>query len=614
MSLHPEPLTPVPQETVRVARAAFPKGHPYLALRDAFGPLFADPQFAPFFPKRGQPAAAPWRLACITLLQFAEGLSDRQAADAVRSRLDWKYLLGLELSDPGFDFSVLCEFRARFLAHPPHGVREPSAASSAASSATSSATSSALPAADPAAFLLERLLARFQEAGLCRPRGRQRTDSTHVLTAVRTLNRLELVGETLRHTLDILVVVAPEWLRHHLPPLHTELYLRPFAEWRLPEGKGEREKLAHQIGEDGYALLAALDAPEAPAYLREVPVVVTLRQVWFQQYYREETRPPAGTARSAMNQAPGSVPSEGTSEGTSEGSGLSRPRLRWREAGVRPPASRTIYTPFDPEARSARKRRTIWVGYKLHVTETCEPDQPLLLTDVVTTPATTADQDALPTIHAHLEQRNLLPSEQYVDSGYGAGALLQESQKQYGVRLVGPLEGDTSWQARGKTGFAAADFTVDWEERRVHCPGGKQSSGWHEKEGKSGPVIQAHFSARACGACPHRTACTRGAGGRRLTLLPETIHRAVQARRAEQQQASFAVAYAVRAGVEGTHSQGDRRCRWRRGRYVGLPTVHLQHALSAAALNLVRVGDWVMGRRRAHTRTTPFARWVAAAA
>ena len=111
-----EPLPPIPAETVRVARAAFPKGQPYLAAADALGEVFTDDAFAALFPRRGQPALAPWRLALATILQFAEGLSDRQAADAVRARLNGKYVLRLELDDTGFDASVLCEFRGRLAA------------------------------------------------------------------------------------------------------------------------------------------------------------------------------------------------------------------------------------------------------------------------------------------------------------------------------------------------------------------------------------------------------------------------------------------------------------------------------------------------------------------
>src|SRR5438874_2831766 len=168
MSLQPQEIAPIPKETQRVARAAFPKGNIYLRMRDQIGTIFNDPMFTPLFPIRGQPAESPWRLALITVMQFVEGLSDRQAADAVRSRIDWKYLLGLELTDPGFDASVLCEFRRRLVD------------------------------ARAEARLFEALLARCKSRGWVKARGRQRTDSSHVLAAIRVLTRLEQAGETLR--------------------------------------------------------------------------------------------------------------------------------------------------------------------------------------------------------------------------------------------------------------------------------------------------------------------------------------------------------------------------------------------------------------------------------
>ena len=171
MSIQPAPIDPVPDETRRVARAAFPKGNPYLTLRDQLGTIFQDDHFADLYPDTGQPGLSPWRLAWVTILQFRESLSDRQAAEAVRARIDWKYLLGLDLTDCGFDFSVLSEFRTRLL--------EGSAP----------------------ARLLDRLLACCQAQGMLKSRGRQRADSTHVLAAIRTLNRLELIGETMRAAL-----------------------------------------------------------------------------------------------------------------------------------------------------------------------------------------------------------------------------------------------------------------------------------------------------------------------------------------------------------------------------------------------------------------------------
>ena len=247
MSLKPLIVQQVPEDTARVARAALPKGNPYLRLSDELGPLYTDQQFAALFPTRGQPGLSPAQLAMVTIFQFAEGLSDRQAADAVRAQIDWKYVLGLPLDDPGFDASVLSEFRTRLLTH------------------------------EAERLLLTALLERCRQADLLAARGRQRTDSTHVVAAIRALNRLELVGETLRQALNVLATVAPDRLRAGVPPAWHDRYDTRLAEYRLPKTEAARQALAEQIGADGRALLAALSAPAAPAWLREVPAVEALR-------------------------------------------------------------------------------------------------------------------------------------------------------------------------------------------------------------------------------------------------------------------------------------------------------------------------------------------------
>ncbi len=229
MSICPQLFPPVPDDTARIARAAFRRGNPYVLLRDRLGAVFADADFADLYPKRGQPAYAPWRLALVTLMQFREGLSDPQAAEAVRGRIDWKYLLALDLTDHGFDFSVLCEFRARLLQH---GATE---------------------------RLLARLLDAAREGGLLKARGRSRTDSTHVLAAVRDLNRLELLGETLRATLNAIAIAAPDWLRALAPAEWHERYDRRVEDMRLPDARLKRDAYAVQVGADGFLLLDVLE-------------------------------------------------------------------------------------------------------------------------------------------------------------------------------------------------------------------------------------------------------------------------------------------------------------------------------------------------------------------
>jgi transposase len=233
--LRPMPIEPVPPETALVARAAFPKGNRYLRLADELDTLFTDEAFLALFPPCGRPAQPPWQLALATILQFAEGLSDRQAAHAVRSRIDWKYVLRLELTDPGFDASVLSEFRGRLIA----GAVE--------------------------YLLFDTLLTWCRERQLLKMRGRQRTDSTHILAAVRALNRFEVVGETMRHALNTLAAVAPEWLRAVSPADWRDRYAPRAEDDRLPTTQVARAALALTIGHDGWRLLAAIDHPEAPA-------------------------------------------------------------------------------------------------------------------------------------------------------------------------------------------------------------------------------------------------------------------------------------------------------------------------------------------------------------
>ena len=312
--LKPSPIEPVPEGTARVAKAAFRKGNPLLSLRDELGAIFADADFADLFPRRGQPGLAPWRLALVTLLQFRENLADRQAAEAVRTRIDWKYLLGLELTDPGFDASVLCEFRARLLKG---GAEE---------------------------RLLERLLARCRELGLLKVRGRQRTDATHVLAAIRMLNRLELVGETLRAALNELAAVAPDWLRDAVPEAWSKRYARRIEDDRLPRTATEREAYARTVGEDGFALLDRLDGPGTPVGLRSLPKVAVLRQVWTRHFARDGTSPP--------------------------GSG----GVRLRPKEELPPAAAGIESPYDPEARYRTRSGVARAGYIVHLSETCEVD------------------------------------------------------------------------------------------------------------------------------------------------------------------------------------------------------------------------------------------------
>ena len=299
MSLRPEPLPPIPDVTAAAVRAAFPKGNLSMDLRTAFGTLYDDQRFADLYPPQGRPVeVAPWRLALVMVMQYIEGLTDRQAADAVRRCMDWKYVLSLDLHEPGFDFTLLHDFRHRLLAH------------------------------DAAQRLLDTFLSTCKARGWIKARGTQRTDSTHVLAAIRTLHRLACVLEAMRAALNQLSAAAPAWVQQRASLAWYDRYGLRSDQVRLPKEASKREALAHQIGVDGYHLLDGVWAAEDAPYLRDLPTVEALRQIWLQQYYRC------------------TIPG--------------REALRWRTTDEQPPAAVRITSPYDLDARYCTKRDTHW--------------------------------------------------------------------------------------------------------------------------------------------------------------------------------------------------------------------------------------------------------------
>lgn len=545
MTLHPRYIPDVPEETVKVAKAAFHKGNRYMQMRDELGTLFNDEQFNDLFPNVGQLAESPWRLALVTVMQFAENLTDRQAADAVRARIDWKYALSLELTDNGFDFSVLSEFRQRLIVN------------------------------GAEARLFEIMLTGFQERDLLKAGGKQRTDSTHILANVRELNRIEFVGETMRAALNELATAAPDWLKAWVPADWFKRYGHPFSEYRLPQKESERLELGEQIGRDGIELLTRVYA-EQPE-LGQLPQVEILRRIWVLQYYTDEDD-----------------------------------QTRWRRRGNTPPGERILTSPYDTDARLSKKRGNSWVGYKVHLTETCDDDTPHLVTHVETTLATAADSAVVKAIHTELKRKGCLPDQHLVDNGYGSGTAFVQSREAYGVDLFGPARPDVSWQAQVADAFDLSAFRIDFENRSVTCPQGHTTKQWFERTGSRGkPALQAKFPDSVCRTCPVRQRCTTAKSGRQIGFIPEPEFGALQAARQREQSDVFKETYKKRAGIEGTISQVVGVLGMRRTRYRGLDKVHLQHLMTAAAMNLMRVLDWLSGKERAATRISAFARLAA---
>lgn len=535
-------------------------------IRDQLGEVFPDVEFEPAFGVRGRPGWSPGRLALVTVLQMADDLTDRQAAEAVRERLSWQYALGLGLDDPGFDHSVLSEFRTRVVEH---GLEE---------------------------RVLDLLLGALKTQGLVGAGGKQRSDSTHVISAVRDLNRLELAGESVRACLEALAVTAPDWLGATF-----ELgewggrYRARVDSWRLPTSQTKRNDLALAYARDGYALLTACYAPNAPAWLRELPAVDVLRVVLLQTYLRSDT--PTGW------------------------------EVRRREADTDglPPGRQRLTSPYDTDARWAAKGDDLfWNGYKVHISETCDipaipaesggaphAEPPNVITNVSTTDATVPDTAMTTPIHAALDRRGLLPGEHYLDSGYPTAALVGDCLHQYGITLVSPLLADHSPQAKAAAGYDRANFTIDFDTQQATCPQGQISSWWNPTVQRGTDVVTIKFAASTCWPCPVREQCTRSESpkfGRQLTVPPREVHHTQLAARTVQNTKTWQARYATRAGVEGTIRQGVAVCGMRHARYRGLPKTHLEHVYSATALNLIRLDAWWNGHPLDRTRTSHLTR------
>ena len=484
MSMQPA-AWPEPDPLVAAAIAAKYRGkrpRPLAVLiRDRLGQWLEDEDFAQAFGIRGRPGWSPSRLALVTVLQRAGNLTDRPAAESVRTRLDWQYLLGLPIDDPGFDHTVLAEFRGRVA---DGGLEQ---------------------------VVLDALLGRLAGAGLVKAGGKQRTDSTHVIAAVAALNRLELAGESVRAALEALTAAHPGWLEQRVCVADfARRYGTPMTSWHPPASQARRDELAVAYANDGYALLEAVYDRSSPAWLRELPAVDVLRRVLLQNYTRTTTK---------------------------DGREVIRRREKEPDGDGLPPGHARIASPYDTDARWGVKRGEFWLGYKLHLTETCDdpppctcrpgpaahqlaaggPDHdqgcaqvcfPNLITSVATTDATVTDNQMTGAIGDDLAAKNLTPRRQYLDSGYLSAALVVSELARHGIALIGPLLADTSAQARAGHGYARADFAVDYDTRAVTCPQGKTSVSWTPGTQRGKDVIVARFSAAGCGPCPARTQCT----------------------------------------------------------------------------------------------------------
>jgi transposase len=374
--------------------------------------------------------------------------------------------------------------------------------------------------------------------------------------------------------------VVPAWLRTVAPAVWFERYVRRAEEYRLPKGEEKRRALALEIGADGFLLLDALAAPTAPTVASTLPMVQTLRAVWQVHYARDDGQ------------------------------------LRWRTAAELPPVAERIQSPYDPEAHFSTKRHLSWLGYKVHVTETCDDDAAHLITHVQTCPAMQPDMASTAEIHERLAAKGLLPAEHFVDSGYVDAGLLAGSQRDHGLSLEGPVRGTSSRHARAGQGYDLANFVIDWDREQVTCPQGKVSASWRSgRNSDENPRIYAQFSRSDCRVCVARPLCVPPTSTRRVVNFhPREDYEALNVARARMTDPTWQERYRRRAGVEGTLSQGVRALGMRRSRYIGLAKTGLQQVCTAVAINASRVVRWLDGWPRAKTRVTRFAALATATA
>ncbi len=329
-----------------------------------------------------------------------------------------------------------------------------------------------------------------------------------------------------------------------------------------------------QIGKDGFYLLDLLSEPAAPSVLREHASIAILARIWEEQFERQGDE------------------------------------VSWRLGKSPKTADGPLKSPYETEVRFSQKGTTTWVGYKVCLTESCDEDSPHLIIHVETTPAPFQDVSTTELIHQHLEEKQLLPDVHLVDTGFVDADLIIDSAKEYGIELLGPVRPTSNWQAKTPGAYDESRFSIDWEAKRVTCPQGNTSVMYSERAEATGrPIIQARFRKSDCAACELRALCTRSTDGpRNLMFQPQAQYDVLKEVRSQQHTPEWLDRYQLRAGVEGLISQGVQAHGMRRCRYRGLAKTALQQTATAAGINVIRVTDWLAGRRPEKTRTTPFQR------
>jgi transposase len=518
MSLQDNWNREIPEDTAQLGQTILAAASSYRIIGDEVQDFIGVEDFAELYEPTGRGAVCPVLLALITVFQFMEKVPDRVAAELAVVRLDWKYALHLPLTWPGFHFSDLSNFRKR--------LREKG----------------------QERLVFDKVLAWIQDQGLIKKKGKQRTDSTHVLGLVARLSVLEMVWESLRVSLRAIEQAAPRWYKQTIPAAFSEKYVERQSDYKLNQDECRKE--LGKAGGDGYWLLDQIEASAPPA-VHALAAVETLRTILEQQFGRHEGKVWPCQSKVA--------------------------------------SAEVIQSPHEPEARYRKRRNKEWVGYMVQVTETAEDEEPNFITDIDTTNACAQDSQALEDIHDRLRERDVLPGEHYVDQSYVSGRNLAHSRER-GINLMGKTLADVSGQE-----FKQADFEIDFENRQATCPAEKTSLSWcdcPQEDGYCGAFVR---FGEQCKDCSLREKCTTARQGRTLKISP--YHAELSTRRAEAETEEFKEKMKRRAAIEGTLSEMVRGHGLRRARYRGELKVTLQYLFTATAVNLKRLTRVLAGQR-----------------
>lgn len=509
----------IPESIRQAGEVLLPQNHPCRFLGEHIQEFLTEDDFATLYSTAGRPGVSPIVLAIVTILQFMEKLPDRRAAEQVVMRIDWKYALHLELLYLGFHYSDLCNFRKR------------------------------LEENNAIMGVFDKLIAYLVDMKWIEKRGKQRTDSTHILANVKRLSVFELRRESLRLALKELFQTNPEWVKTHLSEAFAEAYAFSLNTYHMSETKlKEAEK---QVEQDLKHFIETVETQGKPEFKELIRVRM---------------------AQKVAKQSPKCIdPSEFPD---------------WKDEVAFPEGE--IRSPHNPEARYSKKRDLVWVGEKAQITETVTEDGKNFITDVLVTPANVSDIGVLETIQDRVQAHGIEISEQYVDKGYmSADKILTSAEK--GIDLRGEVQDSASCK---DDGVQLKDFQVDIAGRKAICPMGKESVRWSEPTGTKGVKYRASFG-KQCQLCPLFGKCTERPSGRNIDISAN--HDTLQQRRREQKTEEFKQEMKQRAGIESTISEAVRGHGLRKSRYRGTAKMQLQAAFTGVAINVKRLAKWMEG-------------------